>query len=184
MTGVQTCALPIYKLAGCHNHGRNGGGYVYYRCNQHFQRGRCVHNGGIREEAVEAWLFSNLGRVLEEWRAEWEVKEAQRKRTAAAIDRAAVRRKLSRLKELYLNEVIDLEDYKRDYEALTALLVEVPAPRPLDRPNFEAVEAFLAQDFRQIYNALERDEKRTLWRSIIKEIRVDKDQQVTGLSFL
>ena len=80
--------------------------------------------------------------------------------------------------------MIDLEDYKRDYEALTALLVEVPAPRPLDRPNFEAVEAFLAQDFRQIYNALERDEKRTLWRSIIKEIRVYKDQQVTGLSFL
>lgn len=183
-TSILVCAECGHKLAGCHNHGRNGGGYVYYRCNQHFQRGRCVHNGGIREEAVEAWLFSNLGRVLEEWRAEWEVKEAQRKRTAAAIDRAAVRRKLSRLKELYLNEVIDLEDYKRDYEALTALLVEVPAPRPLDRPNFEAVEAFLAQDFRQIYNALERDEKRTLWRSIIKEIRVDKDQQVTGLSFL
>ena len=27
-----------------------------------------------------------------------------------------------------------------------------------------------SQDFRQMYDALERDEKRTLWRSIIKEI--------------
>ena len=53
-----------------------------------------------------------------------------------------------------------------------------------DRPNFEAVEAFLSQDFRQMYDALERDEKRTLWRSIIKEIRVDKDQQITGIVFL
>ena len=70
------------------------------------------------------------------------------------------------------------------YEALTALLEERPATPPPKRPDFEAVEAFLAQGFRQIYDALERDEKRTLWRSIIKEIRVDKDQRVTGLSFL
>ena len=83
-----------------------------------------------------------------------------------------------------MNEVIDLEEYKRDYETLTALLEEAPAPRPAPQPNFEAVEAFLSQDFRQMYDALERDEKRTLWRSIIKEIRVDKDQQITGIVFL
>lgn len=94
-----------------------------------------------------------------------------------------MRRKLARLKDLYLNEVIDLDDYRRDYKALTALLEEVPAPRPAARPNFEAVEALLAQDFRGMYDALERDEKRTLWRSIIKEIRIDKDQQITGLVF-
>ena len=160
------------------------GRYVYYRCNLHFQRDLCPHDKEIREEVVEAWLFENLGRVFRDWRAEWDVKEAQRKRTAAAVDRAAVRRKLSRLKELYLNEVIDLDDYKRDYEALTAQLEEAQAQRPPDRPNFEAVEAFLAQDFRQMYDTLEREEKRTLWRSIIKEIRVDKNQQITGLVFL
>lgn len=179
-TSIITCAECGHKLAGCQHNGK----YVYYRCNQHFQRGRCSHNGGVREEVVEAWLFENLGRVFQEWRTEWEVKEARRKRTAAAVDRAAVRRKLSRLKELYLNEMIDLEDYRRDYEALTALLEEAPAPPPASRPNFEAVEAFLAQDFRQIYDALEREEKRTLWRSIIKEIRIDGNQQITGLSFL
>lgn len=133
---------------------------------------------------MEAWLFENLGRVFQEWRTEWEVREAQQKRAAAAIDRAAIRRRLSRLKELYLNELIDMEEYKRDYEALSLQLEERPAQPSPPRPNFEAVEAFLAQDFRQIYDTLEREEKRTLWRPIIKEIRVDKNQQITGLSFL
>ena len=73
---------------------------------------------------------------------------------------------------------------KTGYEALSAQLEERPAQPPSPRPNFEAVEAFLAQDFRQIYDTLEREEKRTLWRSIIKEIRIDNDQQVKGLSFL
>ena len=179
-TSLLVCEECGHNLAARH-HSR---GYVYYRCNQHFQRGRCDHKTETREEVIEAWLFENLGRVFQDWRTEWEVKEARRKQSAAAIDRAAVRRKLARLKDLYLNEMIDLDDYKRDYEALTALLEEVPAPRPPARPNFEAVEAFLAQDFRGMYDALERDEKRTLWRSIIKEIRIDKDQQITGLVFL
>ena len=180
-TSLLVCAECGHRLAGYQARGR-----AYYRCNQHFQRGRCIHNSSTPEATVETWLFQNLGRVFHEWRAEWKVKEAQRKRTAAdrGIDRAAVRRKLSRLKELFLNEVIDLEEYKRDYETLTALLEEAPAPRPTPQPNFEAVEAFLSQDFRQMYDALERDEKRTLWRSIIKEIRVDKDQQITGIVFL
>lgn len=179
-TSILVCAECGHKLAGHQTSGK----YYYYRCSQHYRRDLCPHDKEIREETVEAWLFENLGRVFREWRTEWEVKEAQRKRAAATVDRAAVRRKLSRLKDLYLNEVIDLADYKRDYESLTAQLEEVPAPPPAPRPNFEAVEAFLSQDFRQIYDALEREEKRTLWRSIIKEIRIDNDQQVKGLSFL
>ncbi|MCX4373342.1 MAG: recombinase family protein [Dysosmobacter sp.] len=179
-TSILVCAECGHKLAGHQTNGK----YYYYRCSQHYRRDLCSHDKEIREEVVEAWLFENLGRVFQEWRTEWEVKEAQRKQSAAAVDRAAVRRKLSRLKELYLNEVIDLEEYKRDYEALSAQLEERPALPPAPRPNFEAVEAFLAQDFRQIYDTLEREEKRTLWRSIIKEIRIDNDQQVKGLSFL
>ena len=179
-TSILVCSECGHKLAGH----QTGGKYYYYRCNQHFRLGLCVHNREIREEAVESWLFENLGRVFQECRAEWEVKEAQRKQSAATVDRSAIRRKLSRLKDLYLNEVIDLEDYKRDYGSLTALLEKCPSPPSAPRPNFEAVEAFLAQDFRQIYDSLEREEKRALWHSIIKEIRMDNDRQVTGLSFL
>ena len=109
----------------------------------------------------------------------------RRKQAAASVDRAAIRRKLSRLKELYVNKMIDLEEYRRDYELYTTQLAERTAPSAEEeRPNFEAIEAILETGFRKIYDGLEREEKRTLWRSVIKEIHVDKERQITRISFL
>ncbi len=179
-TSLLICAECGHRLAGIHT------GYgAYYRCRTYTERKTCPHKKHIKEEAVEEWLFSFLGSELEKQRLEWEVKEAQRKQAAASLDRAAIRRKLSRLKELYVNEIIDLEEYRRDYELYTAQLAERTAPAAEEeRPNFEAVEAILANGFRKIYDGLEREEKRTLWRSVIKEIRVDKERQITGIAFL
>lgn len=154
-------------------------------CPQHYSRRTCGHKKQIRETAVEEWLFTFLVDELEKQRLEWEVKEARRKQAAASVDRAAIRRKLSRLKELYVNEMIDLEEYRRDYELYTTQLAERTAPSAEEeRPNFEAIEAILETGFRKIYDGLEREEKRTLWRSVIKEIHVDKERQITRISFL
>ena len=179
-TSLLICAECGHRLAGLQT------GYgPYYRCPQHYSRRTCDHKKQIRETAVEEWLFTFLGDELKKQRLEWDIKEARRRQTAASIDRAAIRRKLSRLKELYVNEMIDLEEYRWDYELYTAQLAERTAPSAEEeRPNFEAVEAILASGFRKIYDGLEREEKRTLWRSVIKEIRVDKERQITGISFL
>lgn len=179
-TSLLICAECGHRLAGLQT------GYgPYYRCPQHYSRRTCGHKKQIRETAVEEWLFTFLGDELEKQRLEWEVKEARRKQAAASVDRAAIRRKLSRLKELYVNEMIDLEEYRRDYELYTTQLAERTAPSAEEeRPNFEAIEAILETGFRKIYDVLEREEKRTLWRSVIKEIRVDKERQITGISFL
>lgn len=179
-TSILICAECGHRLAGLQT------GYgPYYRCPQHYSRRTCDHKKQIRESAVEEWLFTFLGDELEKQRLEWEVKEARRKQAAASVDRAAIRRKLSRLKELYVNEMIDLEEYRRDYELYAAQLTErtIPAVGE-ERPNFEAIEAILETGFRKIYDGLEREEKRTLWRSVIKEIHVDKERQITSIVFL
>ncbi len=179
-TSLLICAECGHRLAGIRN-----GQYCYYRCRTYTERKTCPHKKQIKEEAVEAWLFSFLGDELEKQRLEWEIKETKRKQAAASIDRAAIRRKLTRLKELYVAEMIDLDEYRRDYELYTVQLDERPAvPAREERPNFEAVEAILANGFRSIYDSFEPEEKRTLWRSVIKEIHVDKDRQITRIVFL
>ena len=157
-TSLLICAECDHRLAGLQT------GYgPYYRCPQHYSRRTCDHKKQIRETAVEEWLFTFLGDELEKQRLEWEVKEARRKQAAASVDRAAIRRKLSRLKELYVNEMIDLEEYRQDYELYTTQLTERTAPSAEEeRPNFEAIEAILETGFRKIYDGLEREEKRTL----------------------
>ena len=114
----------------------------------------------------------------------WDIKESQRRRAAASVDRVSIRRKLSRLKELYVNEVIDLDEYRRDYEKYTSQLNEPTDAVDERRPNFDAIKAVLSKNFRDSYNRLDRAEKRSLWHSIIKEIRIDKERQITSIVFL
>lgn len=106
------------------------------------------------------------------------------KKAAASVDRAAIKRKLARLKELYVNEVIDIEDYRRDYEQYTSQLSERSAPAPAPRPNFEAVQSVLSDDFRTLYDTLPDSEKRSVWHGIIKEIRINNSLEITRLVFL
>ena len=77
------CAECGHRLSSFYNHYT-----VYYRCNHYSTRGLCTHNKLIREDVIEKWPFDYLGEELEKYRLEWEVKEVQRKRTAASIDRA------------------------------------------------------------------------------------------------
>lgn len=159
-------------------------GYTYYRCNQHYRRGWCSHIKGVREEALEKWLLQNLQHCLDKEREAWEAKEAQQKQSSAIVERKAIQRKLSRLKELYLNEAIQMDEYKRDYATLTERLSAIPVPPPLERPNFEAVEELIKKDFAKEYGKLSREEKRMLWRSMIKEIYLNNENEITKLIFL
>lgn len=176
----------VLKCAEC-NHNLVGyvtGPYYYYRCNQHFQRGRCSHNKSVRESYVEEWLFEHLGEELERCKLEWDVQAAERKKKMRSTDKAVLKRKLTKLKELYMDDLINIEEYKKDYQIYTAALQQIPDEVPeVTPPDFSAVERLLQADFRNIYDSLTREEKRTLWRSVISEIRVDRDNNITGIIF-
>lgn len=176
----------VLKCAEC-NHNLVGyvtGPYYYYRCNQHFQRGRCSHNKSVRESYVEEWLFEHLGEELERCKLEWDVQAAERKKKMHSTDKAVLKRKLTKLKELYMDDLINIEEYKKDYQIYTAALQQIPDEAPEETPpDFSAVEIMLQADFKSIYDSLTREEKRTLWRSVISEIRVDRDNNITGIIF-
>lgn len=179
-TSILKCDECKHNLVGYLTHG-----YYYYRCNQHFQRDRCSHKKQVREDHIEEWLFANLRKELERCKADWEVKAAKKKRAMSSTNKATIKRKLQKLKELYLNDLIDLEEYKKDYQIYTSTLNQLSEIKDENEkpPNFSAIEAILNNNFKEIYNALTREEKRTLWRSIIKEIRIDSENNITGISF-
>lgn len=95
----------------------------------------------------------------------------------AVIDNRAkknkIRRKLDRLKELFLNELVTLDEYKLDREALEAQLEQIP---DIEEPKKNLIELkhILDNDFNILYKDFSNEEKRLFWRSIIKEIQVPK----------
>lgn len=177
-TSILSCSECGHKMVGYQSRC-----FFYYRCNQHFHRGRCPHNHSIREDVIESWLFSHLREEIDRCQLEWEVQSAARKRAVSSNEKAALKRKLSKLKELYVNELIDIEEYKKDYAIYSTALRQLPDPAQEAPPDFEAVRKLLSADFKTIYDTLTREEKRTLWRSVIDEIKIDNDGNVTGITF-
>lgn len=181
-TSILVCNECGHKLIGYFNC-RNGLKHVYYRCSQHYQRKLCNNNRCINEDALEKWLFENLENELQKVETAWAVSAAKRKRNSVVKDKAAIKSKLSKLKDLYVNDLIDIEEYKKDYEIYTAALKELPENNVETPPDFSKIHRLLDKDFKDIYNDLTREEKRTLWRSVIKEIRINSDREVTSIFF-
>ena len=138
----------------------------------------------IREDYIEDWLFTHLQEEIDKCMVGWEVKAAERKKQASrSADKAALKRKLTKLKELYVDDLISIEDYKKDYKIYTEALQNIPDVIQEMPPNLSAVRRVLDDDFKAIYDSLSREEKRTLWRSIISEIKVDRDNNITDIIF-
>lgn len=69
----------------------------------------------------------------------------------------------------------EISKYIVDYKAQLAETPEPTAPAV----DFQALQDFLHSDFKAIYIGLDRKKRRTLWRSIIKQIRVDAHNHIT-----
>ena len=100
----------------------------------------------------------------------------------------SVENKLSRLKELYVRDLIRIEDYEKDYKEYINQLNELYKKQKkikINTPdtNLKVLKSFLNNDFTLIYNSLSRKEKRRLWLSMIDFIIIDKDYNIE-ISFI
>lgn len=118
---------------------------------------------------MEEYLLTHLRDLIGEelHPRNYELIEEKAKDNADRI--AALTRKRDRLKELYINELITLEEYRQDREEYTREIDALQADRPEKRDR-AALEALLQLDIEQIYKTLDKPEKRRFWRGIIDYI--------------
>ena len=146
--------------------------YTTYRCNIYSNTKLCNHNKGINEKKLESYLLEHIKPELEKYVADYEI--SQRQQTPKA-DPSKIKTKLNRLKDLYVNELIDLEDYRIEYESLQTQLQKITTAATPEKKDLSHIRAFLETDLQTIYDTLTPQEKRTLWSSIIDKIIVDND---------
>ena len=150
-----------------------------YRCPKHYMRkpAQCTNTKVMNENVLERYLIENLSSMIEKTVIEYEATARPAKNKAAQI--AKLNGKIDKLKELFINDLISLEEYKADKEKLTAqieaLQIEVPEEPAV---NTEALKQLQGMNFRGIYEWMEPDEKRRFWRAIIKVIRFDKERNI------
>ena len=77
---------------------------------------------------------------------------------------------------MYINGLIELDEYKSDREQIESELAALTAYKPRTGPDMDSLKDLLATDFEALYTTISAEERRFFWRSIIKEIRFGKDR--------
>lgn len=170
-SGLLRCADCGCVMASLHHKARKGHcEYTAYRCSRHYQRAvkTCPNAKEVNENVLERQLVEMLPQMVVE------AVEAEKKRQKPVADarkqREAIQRKIDRLKDLYINDLIDMEEYRHDKEVLTAELQSVH-----DTPEApkSALNQLVGLNLAEVYASLDRHQKRLFWRSVIREIRFD-----------
>lgn len=150
-----------------------------YRCAHHYNQkpAQCPNPKVIAESALERELIGSLRNHIKDLILDYDIKEAPAKDRSAQI--AEYRKKIDRLKELFVNDLIGLDEYKEDKEKYQKQIEELEADeqKPSD-VDFDSLRALLNTSFEEMYAHMDRTEKRRFWRAILKEIRFGMDRSI------
>ncbi|MPN03691.1 hypothetical protein SDC9_150923 [bioreactor metagenome] len=162
-TGLTCCAECGNRLSAH----ITGGRYIYYRCTRYEKLHLCTHKKRTSELILEDWLLHNMLAQVAAFNATIEEAKAAR----PIVDEAKIKRKMEKLKDLYLNDLIDRAAYEADYTVLRGMLDgerENPLPRPIDIPAMRTA----LED----YKTLSRDKQKEFWSRTIKRIIITQDE--------
>lgn len=147
-------------------------GHKYYRCRKAQDYHSCAHDRRIREDYIENWLLKNLALEMEKYNLDIRVKAAKR----VVVDEGRLRRKMEKLKDLYLNDLIERDVYERDYSALRR---ELEAAQAANAETRSEVDVSKAKEMLALYPALTDDAKKAFWNRILKRIEVDAEKNIS-----
>ena len=145
-----------------------------YRCNYHALNGNCPNKTHIKETDIEAYLIEHVVDHYKKITAEVEAPQKKKR----GPDKAAIMAKVDRLKDLYIDGLIEKEQFVADRDKLLAMIPKEPPKKDLSGVR----RIVLDGDFRERYNELTQEDKRSLWRSIIDHMNAD-DKGITDLFF-
>lgn len=155
---------------------------VAYNCPGRYQHNDCSNNVNLGEAKIESYLLENVDAALGSYLADLEHLASERaSRRDFDGERARLRKKLSRLKDLYVDDIIDLDLYRKDYASLTAQLdalaaEEASASAPPPDPS-RLLDIF-ASGWQELYQDLSRPEKQDFWRSALDHIYVYPNRHI------
>ena len=174
-SGLIICKECGFKMAGG-TRGAKTGYTKIYKCKQHYIEKNCINTTALTEKYIEDYLKENILKI-----AENNILNAQKKKKISRKNKAAeIKNKMNKLVDLYLNDLIDKDKYNQDYNYLKEELKKEEQPTKEEKNiNIDNLQKFLKMDFLTIYDTLTDVEKQRLWRSIIDNITIDNNKNIT-----
>ena len=154
-----------------------------YRFKVGIDKKRCTNNISVREEFIEKYLLENLSIEANNYIIKNTPKLAHQK-IDNSKDIKKIENKLEKLKDLYIDDLIDKATYKKDYEKYTRELSELKSVKEdIPKKDFSHLTAILNSNYLEIYNKLNVSNKKRFWLSIINKIYI-QNGEIKEITFL
>lgn len=179
-SGLLVCAECGRRFRGGRSHAKT----PTYKCPIHDMYKRCPNANAIREKDIEKFLLDSIRETANKADIRLvETPKANKRKDTRQSEKERLKRRLERLKDLYLSELMTLDEYKQEKEKIVSSLEAIEETQPDDpgekQPGAQFLAYFTANGWEKTYHVLTPQEKRLLWRSIVREITISKDRILT-----
>lgn len=185
-SGLLVCSSCNHNLVGATLTTKNLNGnihrYTVYRCNTHTRQprlGLCDRVHSIHEEYVEEYMLEHIRPALSEYLSTYGVTSQEAKRSSQQADADKIRKKMEKLFDLYMDDVIEKEEYCAKREDLESQLKECQAaPVPAPAPDLDKLRDLLSRDWESVYATFSKSEKNAFWKSFVRSVIVYGDKHM------
>lgn len=176
-SGLITCGECGQRMGGRVNTNQES---YYYNCTSHYMSASaCANNSNLGERRIERFLVESIRDKMEQLGIEVEHIYADRKTRNYRGEILALRAKLVKLKDLYLNDLITLDGYRADQATYQSKIESLAAEEAAqEKPDFKASDRLLAGSWETVYYGMKQEQKQEFWRILIGEIRIYKDKHI------
>ena len=130
-------------------------GHTYYRCPRHYD-GNCP-GCHVSELKLERYLLDHLLTGVDD------INLKLKKKRKKTVDTAQLRKKMDKLTDLYMNDLISREKYADEYKSIQTAIEEAEREqKPVDRAEIK--------DALSGYKLLSDNGKRIFWQTLLKSI--------------
>ena len=194
-SGLIFCPQCGYKLAACftgnHKKTRKDGTkwvsskqYYAYRCNNHGQNDKCSFNKRPNEEKIEAHLLAKLNDYMDAYITEAKVENAEVNNSHAADVVKELKAERKRLNHSYRMKAMEQDEYDKEIVILNERIANAESLlEPIKERDLTKYQELLKSDWKQLYMALTKENKRAFWHLYIKGITLNEDATVKEVIF-
>ena len=160
--------------------------YYSYRCNRASVEKTCEYKTQLNEKKIEKFLLDSLDQYVTTYVSEASVMDDRAGKDNELINKkiTSVKTEMTKVKRMYRKGDISEAEYDEDMDELKAELHELESQlEPIGERDLTIYEELLKGGWRDLYNALNKENKRAFWRKYIKAINLNKDGTIKDLIF-
>ena len=197
-SGLLVCPDCGCKMTGKYDGGyknnnrASGKSYTYwreywtYRCNNAHRDRKCTYKKTLNEDKIEKHLLADFDKLVNATITEASVIDNRADIDNEFINKQikSINSEMTKLKRMYRKEDISEAEYDEEMDILkNELKVLQDKLTPMLERDLTKYEELVKSDWKELYNALTKENKRAFWRKYIKNIELNMDGTVKDVIF-